>query len=339
VAVAAALGSALVAPAALGAQLDLAPGERVSLALEGRTLAVARAAPVRLPTFTYHRTELLTQRLRADRLAPVGRPAQRAIIRTSAGPMTTALLDLDGDGTVLAAPRGPGFTSPVVWCCTGEGLERVLFSESRPDALRPAALTLGSPLPRILFRGPSGWVLAETDPALDDPTRPRTERALEPDLLPAGPAALDGRWVAAAGGGVGSPIRYLALAVDGPAAPTAAHRFAHPGRVQRLWLDGGVVAHLVVAGRHRLVRYRPGGAPRMLFNARARPRAVAVGGGTVAVAIPGAVLAGRGGRVRPVAVTRGAVTAVAADGARVAWTERTSTPAGPVLRVRFARVR
>jgi hypothetical protein len=339
VAVAAAFGSTLGAPGALGAQLDFAPGERVSLALDGRTLAIARAAPVRLPTFTYHRTELLTQRLRADRLAPAGRPVQRAIVRTSAGPMTSALLDLDGDGTVMAAPRGPAFTSPVVWCCGGEGLERVLFSESGPGALRPAALTLGAPLPRILFHGPSGWILSEADPALDDPTRSRTERALGPDLLPAGPAALDGRWVAAAAGGAGSPIRYLSLAVDGGSPPAASHRFAHPGRVQRLWLDRGVVAQLLVAGRHRLVRYRPGRAPRTLFGARARPRAVAVGGGTVAVAIPGAVLAGRGGRVRPVAVTRGAVTAVAADGARVAWTERTPTAAGPVLRVRFARVR
>jgi hypothetical protein len=65
---------------------------------------------------------------------------------------------------------------------------------------------------------------------------------------------------------------------------------------------------------------------------------VAVGGGAVAAVVPGAILASRSGPQRRVAVARGRVTALAADGARVAWTERVTVGGKLVQRVRLARV-
>lgn len=317
----------VAAPAQGAARTATLPGwANMTAAVSGRALVVTTAAPVRVVPgagserapegarrFTYYRAEAALLRLDPRRRLIAPRPLTLVSVRSSIGAMTAGRLSPTGDGRVVMVPGARAFAAPVVLCCDAEGVETVIYSESRPDAPVPLAAALDGAVVRVALRRPDGALtLAETDPA--GPPLARTEAPLAGASRP-GLVALAAGVVAWA-----PPDGSPALTVATPTATGAAgaRTVALPGSPLEVVADRDVVAALVrVGGGFAVARVSPaGGEAQVVWAGGRRPR-LAVGGGAVAVAAGRRVLAARAGRLRPVRRAGGTVAAVAVDRDRV----------------------
>lgn len=316
-------------------------------AFSGRALLVSETAPVRVDpaaipgapagqgAFTYYRAEVHRVALNTARTRFVGAPTAVISVRTSIGAMTPGVLTPAGAGHFVSAPVTARFPTPVTWCCT-DGVQVVTESRSEPDAPRvlAAAADPGGRV-RMLLAGPAGTVLAGVDPVGlgVDRTDAPVAVATTPALAAMAPGSL--AWVDPA-----AP-RTLRLAAVGDAGLGPVRAVALPGRAVRVWASAGTaVAAVRVGAGVRVVRV-DGTATRArtVWNGRRVPP-LGVGAGTVALADGRRILAARRGRAaRPVARATGAVSAVAADGTRVAWLARGLRATSRVTVARVAAVR
>ena len=311
--------------------------ERPALALSGRALAIAESGAVKLPTFAYHRTRVSTVRLSRNRLGFGGRPQRKIVIRTSIGPLASAKLALSRQGAILAGAGGRGFAGPVVWCCTADGEERVVYSDGRPDAGKPISLAFQGSTARALVGSGRNLAILERE-------RDGTVHREDFTATTFAPYALGATRLASINGpGSATAPTFAISARNGPIALPSA-LFAGPGpngRITGMWMDGDSVVALVRRGRlWELYRYTAPERRRLLLRSTTRPRGVAVGRGAVAVAAERTIWTGRGNRrlrKGPRATTP--VTALAVDVDRVAWLERRGRGAKAVQRLRMGRVR
>ncbi len=355
--VALALAASLAAAAALAAApagsaatrtLTLEGWHDRALAFSGRHLVWTEAATVRVnparidgapagsSRFDYYRAE--TSRVRLDRASRrfAGAPETPVAVRTSIARMTSGTLAPTGDGGFVAVAGSRRLAPPVVWCCDAEGVESVIESDGRPEApVTVAATWTGTAVRFVQLDAAGRQVLRLGDPAGGPVPAPAAAEPGAPGL------------VAVAGGGLrawvdpGAAARLLVAADGSGAAPAGV---ALPGAALRVWAAPGLVAVLSRAGSGLAVtRVDAGpGAPRgRRVWTGARPPAVAVGGGTLALASGRRVLASRRGRTaaRLVTTARRRVDAVGADGARLAWVERGRKKGLRVGIVRLARLR
>lgn len=350
---AAAVAGALAAAVAAG---DAAAASRTATlsgwagqtaAFSGPALLVSEAAPVRVDPaaiegappgyapFTYHRAETHRIALTANRLRFAAGPEAVVSVRTSIGAMRPGILSPAGAGRFVMAPVTAAFATPVTWCCT-DGVTVVTESRSEADAPRVLAAAAGAgDRVRMLLAGPGGTTLAGVDPVglgenrTDVPVPVATTTAL---------AALAGdtlSWVDPAA----PAILRIAPTGDGGLGPARTVRL--PGRALRVWAAAGTTAVATrVGGRVRVVRVDGSAArARAVWNGRVVPP-LSVGGRTLALADGRRILAGRPGRaLRPVARAGGRVSAVAADGDRVAWLTRATRKGSRVTVARIAAVR
>ncbi len=292
---------------------------------------------MKLPTFTYYRARISTVRLSRNRLGFAGRPERKIIIRTSIGPVATAKLAINDEGAILAAANGRGFAGPVVWCCTPEGEERVVYSDGRTGAGRPISLAFQGSTARALVGGGANLSILERDPqgtvhredfraaAAPPYVIGRTRMA---SIISPGSATVPTDTISARN----SPVLLPARLFPGP---------GPSGRITNLWMDGDtVIAQVRRAARWEIYRYTAPKSRRLLLRASQRPRAVAVGGGAVAVAVGRTIWSARGGkRLKKGPRATSVVAALAVDGTRMAWFERRGRGADAALRLRMGRVR
>jgi hypothetical protein len=350
---------ALAASLAAGAALAAAPGASGAtrtLTLEGwhdraivfsgRHLVWTEAATVRVDPrriagspagaqrFDYYRAE--TSRVRLDRASRrfSGTPETPVAVRTSIARMSSGTLAPTGDGGFVAVPGARRLAPPVIWCCDDEGLEVVIESDGRAEAAAAVAVSwTGSAVRFVQVDGAGRQVLRLGDPAGGAVPAPVVAEPGAPGL------------VAVAGGDLRAwvdPARTATLLVA--AAGGAPAQVALPGAALRLWAAPGLVAVLSRAGSGYAVTRADvaGAAPRARRAwGGGRPPAVAVGGGTLALADGRRVLVSRRGRpaTRVVTTARRRVDAVGADGARLAWVERGRRKGLRVGIVRLAALR
>ncbi len=307
-----------------------------TLAFSGDRLVWTEAATVRVDPakiagsppgaqrFDYYRAE--TSRIRLDRRSQrfVGSPETPVAVRTSIAAMGPGLLVPTGAGNFIALPSARRFATPLVQCCDAEGLETVIVSDGRADA----PVTLAASLVGTSVH----YVQADASGALVQGSFP------------------DGAPVAVSPGAGAVPLvamqGALRVQVD-PAQPTlltwrdgatVVRTAALPGPALRVWADGRAAAVAVRLGT-RVGLLRVGAGAPVLAWTGAQVPAVAVGGGSLAVADGRRVLASRSGRLKPVATARRAVDAVGVDAARIAWVERGTRKGARVGVVRLGRVR
>jgi hypothetical protein len=345
----AAAAALAAAPSASGATrtLTLEGWHDRALAFSGRQLVWTEAATVRVDPariagspagaqrFDYYRAE--TSRARLDRASRrfAGAPETPVAVRTSIARLGSGTLAPTGDGGFVAVPSSPRLAPPVVWCCDDEGIESVIESDGRAGA--PAAVAAawtGTAVRFVQIDGQGRQLLRLGDPA-GGPVPP-------PASAEPGAAGL----VAVAGGDLrawvepAQPARLLVGRDGSGAAPAAV---ALPGPAIRVWAAPGLVAVLSRAAAGLAVtRVDAAGAPRARrVWSGTRPPAVAVGGGTLAIADGRRVLASRRGRpaARAVTTARRRIDAIGADGARLAWVERGRRKGQRVGIVRLARLR
>jgi len=281
----------------------------------GGALVWADAQPARTRTFTYWRADAERMRVAGNRLRGRDEPVA---VRTSAGPLSGTSIRASGTarGFVLTA-SGSAFAGPVTWCCTDEGLEVVVSSDSDGAAPHPYGAGMDGSRVRWIAGGPGGAVLGSADPVEN------AERGTSAPI-PGRP----GRGLAAVATGIaawadvgGSSVRWGTPADDGVAGIREA---AQGGRVVHVTAVPGAIVSVVRRGGWRVVRTDAAtGAVRVLWRGSARPR-VAAGGRAVAIGAGRAVLTSRGGAARRIALARGPIAAVATDGSRVAVFERVS---------------
>ncbi|WP_217914270.1 hypothetical protein [Miltoncostaea marina] len=345
-ALAAAAAGLVAAPAGLGASRTITTdgwGPR-AMAFSGDRLvwseaAVVRVDPRRTPgapagaaRFDYYRAEAFRARLDRASRRFAGTAEAPVSVRTSIGAMSAGALAPAGGGDFVLAPGSRRFATPVVWCC-GEGdAEAVLESDGRPGAQPPAAVAwTGAAVRWVRLAADGSQTVVESPPA--EPASPATVATAGPTR--AGLVALTARlhaWVDPA-----APATLQVRRGDGPPAAVAL-----PGPALRVEAAGDVVAVAVRAGRGAAVVRLAGAATRAtrVWSGPRAPRALAAGGGSVAVADGRDVLARRGsGALRRVARGRRAIDGVAVDGRRVAWMERGLRRGGRVAVLRLGRVR
>ena len=351
VALALAAGAALaVAPAAGGATrtLTLEGWHDRALAFSGRSLVWTEAATVRVDPrrirgappgsqrFDYYRADVSRARLDRPSRRFAG-PAETPVsVRTSIARMGSGTLAPTGDGGFVAVPSSRRLPPPTIWCCDDEGLEAVIDSDGRAGAPRTvAAAWTGSAVRFVQLDAAGSQVLRIGDPAGGAVPPPAAAEPGAPDLVAVAGGDLRA-WVDPA-----QPARLLLVRDGGGAAPAAV---SLPGAAVRVWAAPGLVAVLSRAGGGLAVtRVDIGGGPprpRLAWTGTRAP-AVAVGGGTLAIADGRRVLASRRGRpgTRTVTTARRRVDAVGADGGRLAWVERGRKRGLRVGIVRLARLR
>jgi hypothetical protein len=334
VALALAAGAALAAaPPGAGATrtLTLEGWHDRAVAFSGRTLVWTEAATVRVDPrrirgappgaqrFDYYRADVSRARLdRASRR--FAGPAETPVaVRTSIARMGSGTLAPTGDGGFVAVPSSTRLPPPTIWCCDDEGIEVVIDSDGRAGAPHTvAAAWTGSAVRFVQLDAAGRQVLRVGDPG----------GGAVPPPAAAEPGAAD--LVAVAGGDLrawADPARPARLLVARDGSGAAAGAVALPGPAVRVWAARGLVAVLSRAGGGMAVtRVDAGAGPpsaRRVWTGGRTP-AVAVGGGTLAIADGRRVLASRRGRPAPRRVTtaRRRVDAIGADGARLAWVER-----------------
>lgn len=314
--------------------------------ISGRALLVSEAAPVRVNPaaipgtpagegpFTYYRTETHRVDLTRPRTRFDGTPRAVVTVRTSIGAMRPGVLSAAGDGRFVMAPVAAAFPTPATWCCT-DGVQVVTESRSEPDAPRVLAAAAGAgPRVRMLLATPAGSVLASVDPV--GLGTGRTEAAV-PVATTASLAAMAADRLSWVDPAAPAALHIAALHDGGLGARRAV---ALPGPALRVWAaDATTVVAVRTGTRVRVVRVDGAAArPRTVWNGRTVPP-LGVGGGTVALADGGRLLAARAGRAaRPVARTSGVVSAVAADGDRAAWLSRGTRKRARVTVARLAQV-
>jgi len=252
------------------------------------------------------------------------------IVRTSIGPMARPLLALNTAGDLLTGASGKGFAGPVVWCCTPDGEERVVYSDGRADALRPGAVAFDGEIARTVLAGGGAASIIE---------RLETGVVQREDFAPLNPIyALGPQTVAEDNRGfllrprISTREGPIARAMPGFSGPPP------PGAVRRLWMDGERAVALAQRGRRwEIYRYENDGTTRrLMLRTVRRPGQVAVGGGSIAVSVGRTIWAGRGNRaLTPQRRAGGRIRALAVNGTRVAWLEQR----GRLQRVRLGRVR
>jgi hypothetical protein len=287
--------------------------------MAGGALVWADAQPAKTKTFTYWRAEASRARVSGNRLSGVTKPV---IVRTSAGPLTATDIRAMGTGSGFTlAASGSAFPGPVVWCCTTEGLEIVVSSDSDGAAPRPLASGLDGTRVRWIGAGAGGTFLGAGDPvelAAQETSAPLPGRT-GPGLasLAAGIAA----WADTGG----TSIRMGVPSDSGVADIRTA---AQGGRVLAVRAVPGVVAAVVRAGSgFRVTRTDAAtGRVTVVWRGSTRPQ-IAVGGRAIAIGAGTKVFTSRGGAARPAGEARGPIAAVATDGARVAVFERVTRKA------------
>jgi hypothetical protein len=345
---AAAAAALVAAPAASGATrtLTLDGWYDRALAFSGRDLVWTEAATVRVDPrritgappgaqrFDYYRADVSRARLDRASRRFAGAPETPVSVRTSVAPFSSGTLAPTGDGGFVALPGSRRVAPPTIWCCDAEGIESVIDSDGRADAPHSvAAAWTGSAVRYVQLDGAGRQVLRVGDPAGGPVPAPVT----------AEPGAVD--LVAVAGGDLrawADPAGTGRLLVARGAAPPAAVTL--PGPALRVWAAPGLVAVLSRAGGRLAVTRvdAAAGAPRVRrVWSGGRVPAVAVGGGTLAIADGRRVIASRRGRIAPRTVTAGRrrIDAIGADGARLAWVERAQKKGRRVGVVRLARLR
>ena len=304
--------------------------ERVTLALSGRTLAIGESGAVKQPAFTYHRARISTVRLTRNRFGFSTRPERTMVFRTSIGPMARPLLAVSADGALVAGTAGRSFSGPVVWCCTPEGEERLMYSDGRTGAPRPRAVAFDREIARVIVSaGATGSVIER----LEDGVVSR-----ESFSLLRSPFALGARSLAEVDTGfvlrtpVSTRVGPIVRSTPAFAGPPP------PGTIRALKTDGDRIVALVQRAR-RWEIYRYGSADqtrRLMWRGTRRPRELAVGRGSIAAAVGKTIWAARGNRrLRPQRRGGGRIRAIAVDGTRVAWAEQR----GRTQRVRMGRIR
>lgn len=296
--------------------------------MSGRTVAYSDAATVRidpadsttplppgLQPFDYYRVETGLLGLDRTRTRFVGDPQLPVTVRTSIGYMGAGDLDIAPSGRVVLTPGPRTFSGPVIFCCDAEDREVVLFSDGRADAPRPLAVGIEpSGRTRWLARDASGATRLHVADPLDPASQVDVPFAGRPDPARVALAGTLAAWVEE-----GTPGTTLRIGRVGG----APRDVPVGGEIAEVRADVG--AALVTArlgGGWQVARVTPAGAVRRVWTGAARPRAAALGGGTVAVAAGRRVLAGRAAPLRLVRRAQGTVATVAVDGDRVAVFER-----------------
>jgi hypothetical protein len=320
--------------------LTLAGWDAIGADFSGTSLVYGASAAVRLPRFSYQRTDVYRVRVTpTGRLR--GRPADVVVVRTSAGAMSAAGVAGAGDGRFVVIARGRGFAPPVVWCCDAADVQSVLESDGRSDAPVALAAAVDGARARILLApgAGAGFRLVSADPSLA-PGFDRREAPF-PGAPAPGLAALAPGLVAWADGPAlpgAPPSTTVQVGVPSDSGVDGVRALAQPGPALAVRAAPGlvVVAARVGAGVE-VARYDlPGLRRRVLWRGASLP-ALAVGGGAVALAEGRNVLAGRRA-LRLVRRAAGPVAAVAVGAGMVASFERVAAPARPRGAPRSTRV-
>jgi hypothetical protein len=310
-----ALAAGALATGSASGAVNIGGWGTITADMGGGALVWIDAQPAKTKTFTYWRADAERVRMSGNRLRARDEPV---VVRTSAGPLTGTDIRATGvsRGFVITA-SGAKFAGPVSWCCTSEGLEVVVSSDSDGAAPHPYAAGLDGERVRWIAGGPAGAVLGSADPvenaergtAAPIPGRPG------PGLASVAPGI-------AAWADIGG--RSVRWGVPSDAGVSGIREAAQGGRVAQVRAVPGFIVSVVRAGGWRVTRTDAAtGAVRVIWRGSVRPK-VAAGGRAVAIGAGRVVLTSRGGSARRVATARGPIAAVATDGSRVAVFERIS---------------
>lgn len=323
-----ALAACAVATGSASAAVSIGGWGTISADMGGGALVWADAQAAKTKTFTYWRADAERMRVSGNRLRSRDEPVA---VRTSAGPLTGTDIRATGTarGFVLTA-SGAAFAGPVTWCCTTEGLEVVVSSDSDGAAPHPYAAGMDGARVRWIAGGPGGAVLGSADPV--ENAERGTSAAIPGRPGPGLASVAEG--IAAWGDVGGSIVRW---GVPSDASVSDIRQASQGGRVVQVRAVPGFIVAVVRARGWRVTRTDAAtGAVRVIWRGSARPK-VAAGGRAVAIGAGRAVLTSRGGAARKVANARGPIAAVATDGSRVAVFERVSRKAKVKARTRTVR--
>ena len=297
----------------------------ISLGLSGKHLVVAKSSPSRIVPggFTIFRTDTVRYRLSANRLTG-NKPIEDIIYRTSAGRTTGGPISGDGKGNYVIIMTGAGTPPQPVFCCTSEPRDIPLEPDGRPDAPVALAAALDGPVARYILHNPDGTDTLVGQNISDAPGQPTFLRLARP--LP-GDASTNFAMAPGIIASVDAATRRI-IRLDttsgtndvfgGTVLP------AETGEVTKLLVTRTMVVALVRSGSGvEVVRYdAPSWTRTTITSGSSAPRLIAVGDRTVLFAKGTALMQSTPGRVRQLLRPKGTVVALATDGRRAAFAER-----------------
>ena len=296
----------------------------ISLGISGKHVVVAKSSPARIVPggFTIFRTDTVRFGLNANRLT--GKRTEDIVYRTSAGPTSGGPISGDTTGRYIIVVTGRGTPPQPVFCCTSEPRDIPLEPDGRPDAPVAVAAALDGPWARYILHNPDGTDTLVSQNISDAPGQPMFLRLARP--LP-GDASTNFAMAPGIIASVDAATRRV-IRLDttsgtndvfgGTVLP------AEPGEITKLMVTRTMVVAIERSDSgFALVRFdAPSWTKTTIASGSSAPRLVAVGDRTVLFLKGTAIMQSTPGRVRQLIRPKGTVVAIATDGRRAAFAER-----------------